>query len=332
MLTLFGTLGPACADREVLRPMMAAGMDGVRLNLSHTTLQQSAPWLEELQAAAALEGVKPLLLVDLQGPELRIGKVKEPLEYTVGSRVVLGKDGLEVPECLLPHMHKGQEVLLDDGKLLLKVEVAVPTGAICRVERGGILQSRKSIALPGVEIDSPALTAADLGNISRAKEYGVGGVMQPFVRGPQDLRALRLALKAVEAPEIKIYAKLENRRGIQQLESLLPEADEMVIARGDLGNAYPLWELIGVQKDAAAICRAANKSFMVVTQMLASMEKSPLPTRAEVSDIFNAVLDGASSLMVTGETAVGQYPVQVMDYLAKTAAQALHWKKENRYE
>ena len=104
----------------------------------------------------------------------------------------------------------------------------------------------------------------------------------------------------------------------------------MVIARGDLGNAYPLWELIGVQKEAAALCRAAAKPFMVVTQMLASMEHSPVPTRAEVSDIFNAVLDGASSLMVTGETAVGQYPVEVMDYLPKTAAQALRWKGEHQ--
>ncbi|MBQ8917898.1 MAG: pyruvate kinase, partial [Oscillospiraceae bacterium] len=143
-------------------------------------------------------------------------------------------------------------------------------------------------------------------------------------------RALRMALQAVNAPDIKIYAKLENRRGIAQLESLLPEADEMVIARGDLGNAYPLWELTGVQKEAAALCRAARKPFMVVTQMLASMEHSPVPTRAEVSDIFNAVLDGASSLMVTGETAVGQYPVEVMDYLAKTAAQALRWKGEHQ--
>ncbi|MBP0963146.1 MAG: pyruvate kinase [Oscillospiraceae bacterium] len=332
MLRLFGTLGPACANRETLRAMMAAGMDGVRLNLSHTTLQQSSPWLEELQAASALEGVNPLLLVDLQGPELRIGSLPQPLEYTTGSRVVLGKDGLEIPECLLPHLQKGQEVLLDDGKLLLEVELSSGDSAICRVERGGILQGRKSIALPGVEVNSPALTAADLGNISRAKQYGVGGVMQPFVRGAQDLRALRMALQAVNAPDIKIYAKLENRRGIEQIESLLPEADEMVIARGDLGNAYPLWELIGVQKYAAGVCRAANKPFMVVTQMLASMEHSPVPTRAEVSDIFNAVLDGASSLMVTGETAVGQYPVAVMEYLAKTAACALVWKKENCHE
>lgn len=330
MITLFGTLGPACARREVLRPMMAAGMDGVRLNLSHTTLKQSAPWLEELQAAAALEGVSPLLLVDLQGPELRLGELKEPLELRTGSRMVLGKEGLEIPECLLPYLEKGQQVLLDDGKVLLVVEMAAEGGAICRVERGGVVQSRKSVALPGVEVDSPALTAADLGNISLAKEFRVGGVMQPFVRGPQDLRALRMALQAVNAPDIKIYAKLENRRGIAQLESLLPEADEMVIARGDLGNAYPLWELIGVQKEAAALCRAAAKPFMVVTQMLASMEHSPVPTRAEVSDIFNAVLDGASSLMVTGETAVGQYPVEVMDYLAKTAAQALRWKGEHQ--
>lgn len=332
MLTLFGTLGPACANRELLRPMLAAGMDGVRLNLSHTTLQKSSPWLEELWAAAALEGVKPLLLVDLQGPELRLGDLRQPLEYAAGSRVVLGAEGLEIPECLLPHLQKGQQVLVDDGKLLLTVEMSSGASAICRVERGGTVLPRKSIALPGVEVESPALTAADLGNIAQAARFGVGGVMQPFVRGPQDLRALRMALEAVGAPEVKIYAKLENRRGVEQLENLMAEADELVVARGDLGNAYPLWELPGVQKQIAALCRAAEKPFMVVTQLLASMEREAVPTRAEVSDIFNAVLDGAASLMVTGETAVGRHPARVMEYLAKTAQSALRWKEENCHE
>ena len=327
MLTLFGTLGPACADREILRQMLAAGMDGVRLNLSHMTLRQASPWLEELQAAAALEGTAPLLLVDLQGPELRLGDLPEAVALSAGDPVVLGREGLPVPECVLQALTRGQQLLLDDGRLLLTVQIARPGQALCRVERGGTLRGRKSIALPGVELDVPALTAADLGNISRAGEFGVGGVMQPFVRGPQDLRALRMALESAGAAGVKIYAKLENRRGVAQLESLLPEADEMVIARGDLGNAYPLWELTGVQKDVAALCRAAHKPFMVVTQMLASMEHAPVPTRAEVSDIFNAVLDGASSLMVTGETAVGEYPVQAMDYLARTAKAALTWKE-----
>lgn len=330
MLTLFGTLGPACAHRETLRRMLAAGMDGVRLNLSHMTLRQAAPWLEELQAAAALEGTAPLLLADLQGPELRLGEVAENTVLSAGDPVLLGKEGLSVPECVLEALTKGQQVLLDDGRLLLTVQLVRQGQALCRVERGGLLLSRKSIALPGLELQVPALTAADLGNIGRAAEYGVGGVMQPFVRGPQDLRALRMALQGAKAEQVKIYAKLENRRGVEQLESLLPEADEMVIARGDLGNAYPLWELTGVQKEAAAVCRAARKPFMVVTQMLASMEHSPVPTRAEVSDIFNAVLDGASSLMVTGETAVGSYPAEAMDYLAKTARAALAWKEEHQ--
>ena len=217
----------------------------------------------------------------------------------------------------------GQTLLLDDGKLLARVDTAEPEALVCTVVRGGVLQSRKSLAAPGADIQMPTLTAEDKENLAIAANCGVTGVMLPFVRGAEDIRSLRQALAEAGAPQLKILAKIENLAGVQALPEFLPLVDEVVIARGDLGNAMPLWELPRCQKQLSAACRAAGVPFMVVTQMLDSMHTRAVPTRAEVSDIYNAVLDGASSLMLTGETAAGQYPVQAMEYLVRTARTAM---------
>ena len=215
------------------------------------------------------------------------------------------------------------QLLLDDGRLLVQVTAAETDALTCTVLRGGVLQSRKSIAAPGLTVPSPTLTEEDLQNLKIAKQCGVTGVMLPFVRGAEDIRTLRRALQDAGADGIRIFAKIENLTGVQALPELLPLVDEVVIARGDLGNAMPLWELPRCQKQLSAACRAAGVPFMVVTQMLDSMCSRAVPTRAEVSDIYNAVLDGAASVMLTGETAAGQYPVQAMEYLVRTARTAL---------
>lgn len=315
---IYGTLGPACADVETLEKMFAAGMSGIRLNLSHVTLRHAASQVEALHKAAAKCGVKAKLLIDMQGPELRLPTFDIEPELIEGESVVLGEGGIAMPELVLPWLVPGQQVLLDDGRLLLEM---LDTRR-ARVVRGGLLKSRKSIALPGSAIHPPTMTWEDLQNIADAKAFGVTGVMQPFVRDAEDLKAVRAALDAAGAEDIALFAKIENMDGVTHLEELLPWSDEIVIARGDLGNAMPLWELPAVQKRISEKCRKAGKNFMVVTQMLWSMEKSPVPTRAEVSDIFNAVYDGCSSVMVTGETAVGKYPVEVIKYLANTAKEA----------
>ena len=358
MIDIYGTLGPACADRKILGEMLSLGMTGMRLNLSHMTLPEAAPMIRLLKDAAGDAGVRPQLLIDMQGPELRTGVLTEPLSLEEGNTVCLSCTGtpaqilsggrspvqkmlqIPVPDSVLSALTPGQEMLLDDGKLLLKVtEIScrrndLPAScpddmerppvlfAAAEVLRGGTLRSRKSIALPGVRVDSPAMTETDRENLRFAKEYGVTAVMQPFVRSPEDLKTVRTALNAAGCGDIRLFAKIENTDGIRMIESLIPEADEIVIARGDLGNAVPLWDLPGVQKTIAARCRAAGKAFMVVTQMLASMEQNPVPTRAEVSDIFNAVLDGAASVMVTGETAAGKYPVEVIRCLVNTVRSA----------
>ena len=323
MIDLFGTLGPACENAAVLSEMLRLGMTGVRLNLSHETLVSAAPRLLHLREAERMTRGSAKLLVDLQGPELRIGDLSSPIMLEEGSEVQIPRD-IPMPHLVLEVLKTGQEVLLDDGKLLLTI--TRPGQAI--VKRGGMLHSRKSIALPGTELDPPALTNEDLENISHFSEYGVTGVMQPFVRCGEDLRVLRDALDHAGCSALRIYAKIENKLGMDRLPEILSEADEIVIARGDLGNAMPLWELPAAQKKIAVACLDANKPFMVVTQMLASMEHSPVPTRAEVSDVFNAVLDGASSVMVTGETAVGEYPSRVIRYLAETVKTAECYRKE----
>ena len=275
MVDIYGTLGPKCSAKEILVSMFDAGMTGVRLNLSHITLHHAAQQIETLQAAARECGKTAQLLIDMQGPELRIGALEKPIALKDGETAVLGKKGIPVPELVLPVLVPGQKVLLDDGKILLTVLSADKAEVEARVLRGGMLSSRKSIALPGAEMHTPTMTETDRENISIAGQYGVTAVMQPFVRD-----------------------------------------------RGDLGNAMPLWELPRVQKNISVKCRCAQKKFMVVTQMLASMEHNAVPTRAEVSDIFNAVCDGAASVMVTGETAVGEHPVEAIRYLANTVREA----------
>lgn len=372
MIDIYGTLGPACADPGTLKKMFSLGMTGVRLNLSHMTLAEAAPMIRALHEAAEACGIRARLLVDLQGPELRIGRLETPLSLEEGRTVrlagcgehdtaspITGKDipAIPVPSFLLPRLCPGQELLLDDGKILLRVTAPAaahamadpadpaaahapadpadptaetpPAAAVPAVVlRGGILSGRKSIAVPGLHIESPALTPADLKNIADAKKYGVTAVMQPFVRCRADLDAVRAALSEAGASHIRIFAKIENLDGVAALPSLIPAADEIVIARGDLGNAVPLWELPVLQKRIEAECLSAGKPFMVVTQMLTSMEHSAVPTRAEVSDICNAILDGASSVMVTGETAVGEYPAEVIRYLSETALSALSYREE----
>ena len=321
MVSVYGTFGPACCEREILEEMFRAGMTGMRLNLSHTSLEESRQWVENFHAAAQAVNVQPELLIDMQGPELRIGVLDDALMLADGAATVLGLGGIPVPEVLLPVMHNGDEILLDDGKISVRVTENCGSSVQTQVVRGGVLTSRKSIKLknPDAVVDLPVLTEHDLQNVRLAAQYGVTGLMQPFVRSGAELRKVREALNENGAERVKIFAKIENMQGVANLADILPDADVVIIARGDLGNDMDLWELPGVQKDISAACRACDKPFVVVTQMLASMEHNPVPTRAEVSDIFNAVTDGACGVMVTGETAVGKYPVESIRYLSNTA-------------
>lgn len=324
----YGTLGPACGSVQTLKEMLAAGMTGVRLNLSHGDLEENGHWIRMVQEAGKELHSQVQILMDLRGPELRLGKLKEEIRAEEGSWLILGDGGLPVPEEALAYMCPGDRILIDDGKVELETEAgAAPSVSGCRimarVVRGGLIKSGKSLAIEGKAVPMPTLTESDRKNIRAAVSYGITGVMLPFVRNKEDLLALREALKEAGAGEIQVFAKIENMQGVESIKELLPYCDHVVIARGDLGNAMPLWKLPGIQKRLARECREAGKPFMVVTQMLDSMHERAVPTRAEVLDIYNAVLDGASSLMLTGETAAGSYPAQAVEYLVNTGEEAL---------
>lgn len=331
---IFATFGPVCREKHILRQMVDAGMTGMRLNLSHTALAESGQYIENYRSAAAQAGVVPQILIDMQGPELRVGKLAKPMELVVSEKAIIGGEGIPVPLELMEAVEIGDEILLDDGKILVKI-VGEDTSlfpeqrcVVGQVIRGGILQSHKSIKIIGKNVKMPPLTLHDIENIKLASTYGVTALMQPFVLSGEELRYVRNILKEHGAKQIQIYAKIENRLGVEHIEEILSEADVIIIARGDLGNDMPLWELPRVQKQIETACKKAGKPYIVVTQMLASMENNPVPTRAEVSDIFHAVYHGAWGVMITGETAVGKYPVEAVRYLVNTAEAAEKYRDE----
>lgn len=321
-MDFYATLGASCRDRATLAALFHEGMTAARLNLSHTTLSACAPLLDDFFAAAQEAGVTPRLVVDLQGPELRVGALPEPVQLPEGESVTLGATGVPVPQSVVDAAEAGDRISLDDSALLLEVVSHEGEALSCRVLRGGTLRSRKSLAVLGKDVDAAALTDADRANLRDAGRCGVTDVLQPFVRGADDVRMVRQALDWEGLGGVRVMAKIENRRGLDHLDAIIAAADEICIARGDLGNAMPLWELPHIQKEIAGRCRQADKPFCVATQLLWSMHERAVPTRAEVLDIYNCVLDGAAGLMLTGETAVGKYPVEAMRYLVRTAETA----------
>ncbi len=329
MTEIFGTLGPACAQADILEKMFLEGMTGMRLNLSHTNLRESESLIQYFHQAAQRAGVRPELLIDMQGPEIRIGELCEPLqlkeskELTLTDQSAAKSDAGAIPvaDSVLSVLEAGDHILLDDGKFELVVTSVKPQIAVC-VLRGGILQEKKSLKVVDKQIPGPVLTEQDRENIRMAKDYGVTALMQPFVTKGTQLSEVKSVLWEHGMTDIRIFAKIENREGMRQMREIMPDADMIVIARGDLGNDMPLWELPAAQKKISDICKEASKPFLVVTQLLASMVQHPYPTRAEVSDIYHAVADGAGAVMVTNETAVGKYPVEVIRYLKKTVQEA----------
>ncbi len=321
----YATLGSPCARRDVMDQLFQAGMTGIRVNLSHTSLSKCAPLLDEVYWPAARQAGRETahLILDLQGPELRVGELPRPVQLREGDEILLGDGGIPVPQSILLSARPGQQLSIDDGALLLEVRRSAPSVLLCRVVRGGPLLSRKSLSLLGTEVDTPTLTPDDLDNLKQAGQLGVTHILQPFVRSRRDIEILRRTLDELGLDRVWIMAKIENRQGLDHLDEIMEEANQICIARGDLGNSIPLWKLPAIQKDIAARCRERKKPFCLVTQLLWSMEQRPVPTRAEVCDIYNGVLDGASSLMLTGETAAGKWPVQALRYLVRTAEEAL---------
>ena len=313
----YATLGPSCCDTAALAALLRRGVTGFRLNLSHTPLAARTDWIAALHEAERKTGLRAQLMIDLRGPEVRIGDMPAPLPLAEGAAVTLGAD-IPVDGDVLDALRPGMTVLLDDGAMAL----TVVDGGVCRVSRGGTLTGHKSLTLEGVDLRRPALCEADLVDLSQAAALGVNAVMQPFVRSAGDLRVVRQAMAENGLADAELFAKVENQPGLDALPDWLALCDVVTIARGDLGSSLPLERLPAAQKHIAALCRSRGKPFLVVTQLLHSMIDHPSPTRAEVLDIYNAVLDGADCLMLTGETAQGRYPLESADWLIRVAQEA----------
>ena len=313
----YATLGPSCCDTAALSALLRRGVTGFRLNLSHTPLAARTDWIDALHEAERKTGLRAQLMIDLRGPEVRIGSLPAPLPLAEGAAVTLGAD-IPVDGDVLGALRPGMTVLLDDGAMAL----TVVDGGVCRVTRGGTLTGHKSLTLEGVDLRRPALCGADLADLSQAAALGVNAVMQPFVRSAGDLRVVRQTMAENGLADAELFAKVENQPGLDALPDWLALCDVVTIARGDLGSSLPLERLPAAQKHIAALCRSRGKPFLVVTQLLHSMIDHPSPTRAEVLDIYNAVLDGADCLMLTGETAQGRYPLESADWLIRVAQEA----------
>lgn len=320
MIKTYATLGPACCEEATLSAMLRLGLTGFRLNLSHRTLVQCQKWTDALRAAGETTGIRPELIIDLRGAELRLGDLTRPIRLQSGDTIRFGKMGLSLlDEDILAALQPGQTMLIDDSLIELTVESHDGQTAVCRCIRGGLLEGRKSITLPGVEIPRPAVSAADHADLAVARAHGVTAVMQPFVRSREGLLQVRQALQQHELDDLLIFAKVEDAEGLATVEQWMDLCDVVTIARGDLGSNLCLYDLPRAQKKIAAACRAAKQDFLVVTHLLQSMIHAPVPTRAEVTDIYNACLDGATCLMLTGETAQGEHGLEAVRILLEMA-------------
>jgi pyruvate kinase len=320
------TLGPAVDEPGELAQLATAGMDVARLNFSHGTYEEHERRLKAVRAAAEETGKCIAILQDLCGPKIRIGTVAEGTRLRKDARFVLTTEPvagneqqvhlpiLEMFAAVVP----GNHLLLDDGLLELVITDKTETELITRVINGGVLGSRKGISAPNVTLDIEAVTDKDEEDVRFGLQIGVDYVALSFVRRAHDVHHLRNIMKQ-EGRIVPIIVKIEKGDAIANLDEILDAADGAMVARGDLGVEMPVEEIAGVQKKIIRACNRLGKPVITATQMLDSMIRNPRPTRAEVTDIANAILDGTDALMLSGETAVGAYPIASVEMMTKVA-------------
>jgi pyruvate kinase len=322
------TLGPATADREKMRELALAGMDVARLNFSHGTHEWHAERFRLIRELEPELGRPISVLQDLSGPKLRIGEVApEGVPLVPGDRCILWERAYEagppprvplpIPELVLA-LEPGHHVFLDDGQIELLVVEEKEHEVACEVLHGGVLMSRKGITAPAAPFQIPALTTKDYLDLDFGLKLGVDWVAVSFVRKAADLEPVRAAARKAGL-DVGVIAKIEKPEAVEAIDEILTAADGLMIARGDLGVEIPIYQVPTVQKDLIRRCVEQGKPVITATQMLESMTRSPQPTRAEVSDVANAIMDGTSAVMLSGETAVGQYPVQAVKMMAAVA-------------
>lgn len=325
------TLGPASSNRKTVEKMIEAGMNVARLNFSHGTHEGHQKYIDTVKTIRKERGCPLAIMLDTKGPEIRTGVMKDgPVklidgqDFTLTAREVEGDDKevfMTLPE--LPSQVKaGNIILVDDGAIKLRVKSTTETDIICTVEAGGKLSDRKGINVPYVAVDMPYLSEQDKSDLLFGIENDVDFVAASFVRSKQDIIDLRKFINYNGGHDIRIIAKIENLQGIEAFDDILELSDGIMVARGDMGVEVEYERLPGLQKRFIHKCYQAGKMVITATQMLESMIKRQLPTRAEITDVANAVFDGTSAVMLSGETASGKFPVEAVRAMAKIAEQA----------
>jgi pyruvate kinase len=325
------TIGPASSSPEVLRQLIRAGMNVARLNFSHGTHEEHARVIVQIREIAAELGAPVAIMQDLQGPKIRLGKFRgghaqllQGAEFALTTRPVEGTAEIasttydRLPQDVKP----GDRILLVDGLIELTVLQVTGDTVRCRVVSGGDIGDHRGINLPGVAVSASSITDKDRDDLWFGISQGVDAVAVSFIRGPEDVLDVKELINEMGGGDLPVVAKLEKPEAVERLDAILDVADGVMVARGDLGVELPLEEVPLVQK---AIIRKARKRALPVitaTQMLESMMSSPRPTRAEASDVANAILDGTDAVMLSAETAVGKYPVETVQVMARIAVQA----------
>lgn len=327
---IVATLGPATEGEQQIKALVEAGVDAVRLNFSHGSHSDYSRMIATIRAATATAGRAIAIIADLQGPKIRVGdmppggiEMVRGQEITLTTRRVTGtRDLIPVNYLDLPAVvESGTRILLDDGRIALKVLQVEGGDVVCRVTAGGNLVSRKGVNMPGLKITAPSLTGKDQQDLEFSLQAGVDYVALSFVRTADDVTELRSLIRSHTERPVKVIAKIEKHEAIRNITSIIKAADAVMIARGDLGveiaaERVPYW-----QKEIIRRAVAQAKTVITATEMLESMISRPIPTRAEASDVANAVYDGTDAVMLSGETAVGKYParsVSTMNRIART--------------
>ena len=324
------TIGPACSDEETLTKMCLAGMNVARLNFSHGTHEEHQVKINLVKSVREKLNLPIAIMLDTKGPEYRIktfagGKIHlnsgDTFAFTIeeiegdSTRVSVNYKGL------IADLRVGDKILLNNGLLIFEVKKLTKTDAICTVIEGGELSDRKSMSFPNKVLKQAYLSEQDKSDILFGIENDVDFIACSFVSQKQDLLDIKEFLKANHAPNIDLIAKIENRAGVNNLEDICKECSGIMIGRGDMGVEIPFEELPAIQKHLITTSRMLGKQVITATEMLESMIYNPRPTRAEISDVANAVYDGTSAIMLSGETAAGKHPVEVVQTMAKIAEQ-----------
>ncbi|MBB3108264.1 pyruvate kinase [Paenibacillus phyllosphaerae] len=332
------TIGPSSESLENTKKLINAGMNVARLNFSHGDFEEHGGRIKNIRQASQELGKTVAILLDTKGPEIRLGKLQDEYELIQGETVTLTteeivgtKDRLPVTYTNLPQdVNVGSSILIDDGLIGLTVEEINGTEIKCRIVNSGPVKSKKGVNVPGVHISLPGITEKDANDIVFGIEQGVDFIAASFVRKASDVLEIRELLEKHGASHIQIISKIENQQGVDNLDEILEVSDGLMVARGDLGVEIPAEEVPLVQKTMIQKCNKAGKPVITATQMLDSMQRNPRPTRAEASDVANAIFDGTDAIMLSGETAAGKYPVesvQTMSRIAVRAESALEYRE-----